>query len=94
VSKSGTGKSDTLTGTTRNDTLRGRGGNDTLRGLAGNDLLVGGSGKDKLFGGTANDRLEARDGERDLVDCGDGRDAATVDRRDVVRNCEQVTRRP
>jgi hypothetical protein len=46
-----------------------------------------------LKGGPGNDVLLAADGKRDLVDCGKGRDRATVDRIDRVRGCESVTRK-
>jgi hypothetical protein len=92
VSKTGTRRNDPLTGTVGNDRLYGLGGNDVLRGLAGNDLLVGGSGKDRLFGGAGGDTLLAADGNVDLVDCGAGRDAATVDRSDRVSACERIQR--
>src|SRR5439155_20786500 len=76
VTKVGTAHDDVLRGTARNDTLRGLGGNDTLWGLGGSDLLVGGTGRDRLYGGPGNDNLQARDGRRDAVDCGTGRDTA------------------
>ena len=38
--------------------------------------------------------LEARDGEKDTIDCGSGYDTVIVDKDDVVnKNCEQVVRR-
>lgn len=40
-----------------------------------------------------NDTLQARNGLRDFVDCGAGRDTAYVDRIDVVRHCERVLRK-
>ena len=92
VTKTGTPRADTLNGTPRDDTLRGRGGDDVLRGLGGDDLVMGGPGRDKLYGGTANDRLLARDGQPDIVDCGPGRDSATIDARDTVKGCERVER--
>jgi Ca2+-binding RTX toxin-like protein len=82
----------TLMGTSRNDVLNGLGGNDVLRGLDGNDVLRGGAGRDLLFGGAGNDVLYARDGERDRLDCGAGRDVAYVDKLDTVAHCEQVHR--
>jgi RTX calcium-binding nonapeptide repeat (4 copies)/Domain of unknown function DUF11 len=89
----GTGRADRLRGTSGGDKLYGRAGNDTLTGLAGNDLLDGGSGRDVLDAGAGNDTLRARDGQRDIVRCGAGRDLALVDRRDVVaRDCENVRR--
>ena len=94
---------DRLVGTTRADTLRGLGGGDTLLGLGGDDLLdggggndtlVGGAGADRLVGGPGNDVASVRDGRRDRVACGPGRDRVLADRLDVVaRDCEVVLRR-
>jgi len=39
------------------------------------------------------DVIFARDGERDVIDCGTERDTAVVDRLDVVSNCERVLRK-
>jgi hypothetical protein len=96
---SGTARADRLRGTAANDVmyglggsdvLLGRKGNDVLYGGRGNDVLDGGPGSDRLFGGPGNDTLRARDGRRDLVDCGPGRDVAFVDRIDRVSGCEVV----
>jgi len=76
-----------------NDHVDGKAGNDKIYGDAGNDALVGGSGRDSMFGGTGNDTFWAVDGARDVVDCGSGKDTATVDRFDVARGCERVIRR-
>ncbi|MDQ4048296.1 MAG: hypothetical protein M3131_02800, partial [Actinomycetota bacterium] len=66
-------------------------GNDTLLGGRGDDRLSGGGGGDRLSGGPGKDRIAARDGRRDLVDCGAGRrDVAVVDPLDRVRRCERV----
>ena len=100
---SGTARADRMTGTAANDVLYGLGGadlllggkgNDVLYGGRGNDVLDGGPGNDRLFGGPGNDTLRARDGRRDLVDCGPGRDRAVVDRIDRVSGCELVRRSP
>ncbi len=89
----GTNGPNTLRGTSGPDRIYGRGGNDHLYGLAGNDLVDGGPGSDHLYGGTGNDTLSARDGTRDYLDCGPGRDVAIVDNIDVVAsNCETVRR--
>jgi hypothetical protein len=88
----GTSYADVLNGLGGNDTLLGRGGADVVRGGAGNDTLVGGPGRDTLLGGPGNDVLQARDGVRDVVDCGAGKDVATVDRVDRVIGCETVRR--
>lgn len=82
------------------DLVRGGARRDELDGGLGDDRLIGGAGLDVLAGGPGADGLQAREdrsaGERtrkDRVDCGTGRrDRATVDRRDVVRRCERVTR--
>jgi Ca2+-binding RTX toxin-like protein len=98
---SGSAKADRITGTTGADLIYGLGGadvllglngNDVLNGGRGNDLLDGGRGLDRLFGGPGNDTLRARDGRRDVVDCGPGRDSAAVDRIDRVSGCERVKR--
>jgi CSLREA domain-containing protein len=100
--KTGTQRNNVLKGTSGSDLLRGLGGNDILKGFAGadcldggsgNDTLIGGSGKDKLSGGPGSDVINAADHQRDVVDCGKGRDRATVDRIDRVRGCEKVKRK-
>ena len=99
--KRGTNRSDALTGTPAGDRLLGLGGNDRLVGLTGDDCLSGGSGNDRLTGGRGRNRyaagagrdtVNARNRQRDIVDCGPGRDRATVDRVDRVRRCERVRR--
>jgi hypothetical protein len=42
-----------------------------------------------LDGGSGNDRIQARDGTRDTVDGGGGRDTVTADRSDRVRHVER-----
>ncbi len=78
-----------------------RSGNDQLNGGPGVDLLVGGRGddvfrpgpgRDTIKGGSGRDRIRARDGTRDRVRCGPGRDAVTADARDRLRGCELVLR--
>lgn len=95
---------DALDGSSGGERLLGRSGDDHLRGFAGDDLLFGGAGgdtinggpgRDALIGGAGDDRLEARDGERDYLNCGTGRDVALVDQEDrVARGCEVVRRSP
>jgi Ca2+-binding RTX toxin-like protein len=72
------------------DRLVGGDSPDRLDGGNKDDTLVGGAGKDRLFGDNGSDRLKARDGQRDLVDGGRGRDRARVDAKDRVRGVEQV----
>jgi Ca2+-binding RTX toxin-like protein len=83
---------DTLCGGPGNDSLYGGSGSDRLSGNAGNDRLEGGAGKDSLAGGAGRDRINAKDGKRDRVDCGAGRDTATVDKKDRLRHCERTKR--
>jgi Ca2+-binding RTX toxin-like protein len=71
---------DRVSGDAGSDRLFGGAGADTLLGLAGNDVLLGGIGRDRLLGGVGNDVIFARDGRRDIVDGGPGRDRATLDR--------------
>jgi Ca2+-binding RTX toxin-like protein len=84
----GTG-SDRLYGQDGRDNLSGSAGNDRLSAGTGNDRIVAGSGRDQVFGSAGNDLIDVRDGSRDVVSCGSGRDTVVRDRRDVLRNCER-----
>lgn len=88
----GTNGRDRITGGRGGDRIRGRGGDDRLSGGRGRDCISGGTGNDRINGGSGRDRISAVDGTRDRVNCGSGVDRARVDRRDVVRRCEHVTR--
>ncbi len=89
---SGSGGNDRLKGGAGKDSLNGDAGKDKLAGGSGKDKLNGGKGRDSLSGGSGNDSLNARDGARDSVDCGKGKDKAKADRLDRVRGCEKVQR--
>jgi dienelactone hydrolase len=79
---------DCLYGEDGNDRLGGDAGADKLKGGAGNDRLKGGDGPDVLGGGPGADVLKAKDGERDKLKCGPGRDRVRADRRDKLgRGC-------
>lgn len=89
----GTKRADTLVGTAGKDRLLGYGGNDWLRALAGHDVLDGGPGTDILSGGPGNDIVFARDGARDRIYCGAGKDRVVADALDRAQNdCETVLR--
>jgi RTX calcium-binding nonapeptide repeat (4 copies)/WD40-like Beta Propeller Repeat len=97
----GTAKADKLTGTLGADTIHGNGGNDRISGGAGADKLYGdagndtinaGAGRDSVYGGSGKDTIQARDRERDVIDCGSGRDTVVADKTDVVKGCETVKR--
>ncbi len=82
---------DQLSGGTGNDVLYGEAGNDTIDGGSFDDSINGGSGADTLRGGSGGDFINADDGERDVIDCGLGRDRVLADAIDIVdRNCEDV----
>jgi glucose/arabinose dehydrogenase/PKD repeat protein len=85
---------DLVLGEAGNDRLHGGSGRDELIGGGGADVLVGGGGRDRLFGRRGNDFISSRDGRRDIVDCGRGRDRVRADLLDRIRrNCEVVERR-
>ncbi len=89
--KGGSGR-DKVSGGRGADKSKGGSGRDKVKGGSGRDRLSGGSGRDKLKSGGGSDRVKARDGKRDKVNCGRGRDRATVDANDRVRKCERVKR--
>jgi Ca2+-binding RTX toxin-like protein len=90
------------------DVIDGKGGNDTIEAGYGDDVITGGPGRDTINAdagagactflvcrvGAGNDRVNVRDGERDSVICGPGRDTVIADKKDVIaRDCERITRR-
>jgi Ca2+-binding RTX toxin-like protein len=96
----GTRGRDRLRGTPGNDVICAYGGRDVVNGLGGSDIVFGGPGadnikggrgKDALYGNAGRDRFNSRDGKRDRVRGGAGNDRARVDRRDRVRQVEQVS---
>lgn len=76
----------------------GGGGNDTTIGAPGAKLrgvviAHGGPGQDVLSApAVPRDVIMSRDYARDTVSCGAGRDRLVSDRRDALRECEQVPR--
>ena len=87
----GSNRADVINGRGGGDEIRGRGGKDVLRGGPGGDAIGGGKGFDRLIGGRGGDRIAARDRRPDEIDCGAGRDVATVDRHeDGVFDCERL----
>jgi hypothetical protein len=93
-SVSGMAGNDSLHGDAGRDVLSGDAGRDLLRGGAGPDTLTGGAGIDRILGGPGKDLIRARNGGRDRVDCGPGRDTAILDTRDVAVRCEVIRRPP
>ncbi|MCA1656289.1 MAG: PKD domain-containing protein, partial [Actinobacteria bacterium] len=85
---------DRLRGGVGRDRLRGGTDGDQIFGGGSRDSLSGGPGADGISGGAGNDRIAARDGKRDGIRCGPGRDSVVADRLDrVARDCERVSRR-
>jgi Ca2+-binding RTX toxin-like protein len=95
----GTRRADVLEGTPGADVICAFGGNDVIRGRGGDDVIYAGSGKDKVTpgggrdtvsAGAGDDRIFARDGKRDRIDGGRGRDRASIDRKlDKVTRVER-----
>jgi Ca2+-binding RTX toxin-like protein len=77
------------------DTSDGGDGNDMLWALARVDVsAIGDAEGDELSGGNGRDLFLVRDGEVDLVHCGEGHDRVVADQFDQVDNdCERVNRR-
>jgi Ca2+-binding RTX toxin-like protein len=102
---------DTINGGDGNDRIFVNAGADTATGGAGNDdlwamarvdaTLDGNTTVDRLDGGVGDDRFHARDGEADVITCGEGIDVARLDVVDVISDatvanpngsCERVER--
>ena len=81
---------DIVDGGAGRDRVEGGAGDDRVLGAGGDDTLVGGAGIDQFDGGAGADTLLARDGRRDFVDGGLGRDRATVDAGDWVSLVERI----
>ena len=91
----GGGGADKLFANQGRDREDGGAGDDVLWALSRKDVAsIGDADGDELSGGPGNDRFRVRDGEVDLVHCGDGRDTVLADQFDQVDNdCERVLRR-
>ena len=73
--------------------IAGQDGDDFITGSDGPDSLDGGAGRDRISGRGGNDTIRVRDGERDVVRCGDGHDTVLADRIDTIgRDCERTSR--
>lgn len=98
--------SDDMDGDSGDDVLEGRGGDDDLDGgpySKGSDVIDGGDGdddlsdgdastRDRFSGGPGKDAIYASDAARDQVDCGAGKDKASLDSRDPPpAGCETDT---
>lgn len=95
---------DRIRGGDGNDVIFVGAGRDIAYGGDGDDVIYAKSRRDidgrhdrdgdRVYGGKGNDVINTRDGERDLVACGDGRDRAVLDHKDrILGGCERVQRR-
>jgi hypothetical protein len=75
---------DCLYGNKGADRLGGDAGADRLKGGADDDRLDGGDGRDVIGGGPGADTIHSKDGERDRVRCGPGKDKVIADRKDKL----------
>jgi Ca2+-binding RTX toxin-like protein len=77
------------------DSSDGGDGHDVLWALARADVIaIGDPDGDELSGGAGGDLFRVRDGEVDVVHCGDGVDLVLADQFDELDNdCERVIRR-
>jgi Ca2+-binding RTX toxin-like protein len=67
---------DSIFGGDGRDYIDGGDDNDTVDGQGDNDTVIGGFNDDSIMGGDGNDVLSNSDGEADVIDGGDGFDAA------------------
>ena len=74
------------------DRISGGRGNDVLIGGAANDIITDATGSNRVSGGGGADVISVRNGKRDIVNCGTGRDRISADRHDKLKRCEKVRR--
>jgi Ca2+-binding RTX toxin-like protein len=86
----GNSGSDRLSGNSGNDRLSGGSGNDRLSGGSGKDRLKGGSGRNRYSGGSGGDSINSKNGRKETVRCGSGRDKVRADGSDRLIGCEVV----
>ena len=91
-----------LTGTEHSDRIKGTPDADMINALGGPDLVLAradvsgpdDTAGDTVDGGAGDDTIHVRDGEQDVVTCGDGNDKVFADFKDVVdTSCETVIRK-
>ena len=63
---------------------------DRLVGAGGDDFLIGGPGADRFDSAGGRDQIWAREGDRDQIACGPGRDFGKADRKDRTLSCEDL----
>jgi N-acetylglucosamine-6-sulfatase len=84
----GTNGNDSLSGSRLYDIICAYAGDDTISAGAGPDWIFAGAGHDIVRTGTGDDHVMLRDGIRDAVNCGGGRDVVRADASDRLAECE------
>ena len=74
------------------DRLIGGRGRDVVLAGGGNDIVSDSGGRNKVSGGSGSDVISVRNGQRDVVHCGKGRDRVSADRVDKLSGCEKTRR--
>ena len=97
----GQADSDALNGGDGNDRIEGGDSADRIAGGRGNDVLIAGAandivtdsgGSNRVDAGAGADVISVRNGRRDVVSCGAGKDRISADRGDKLKGCEKVRR--
>jgi Ca2+-binding RTX toxin-like protein len=83
---------DRLEGGGAADRVAGGSGADVLLAGGGNDIVTDSAGRNKVDAGSGADVISVRNGARDTVRCGKGRDRVSADRFDKLSGCEKVRR--
>jgi hypothetical protein len=60
---------------------------------AAGNVVIGTAAAERISTLGGNDTVDVADGEVDTLDCGPGVDTVVADRADMLRHCENVTRR-
>ena len=74
------------------DRISGGRGNDVLKSGAANDIVTDAGGSNRVDAGGGADVISVRNGKRDVVNCGAGKDRISADRGDKLKSCEKVRR--
>jgi hypothetical protein len=82
-----------IRGNRNKDKLKGGQNDEKIKGGKGNDVINPGPGQDAVDAGPGNDEANTADGEVDRLNGGKGKDGATVDKVDKVKNVEKVKRK-
>jgi Ca2+-binding RTX toxin-like protein len=84
----------TIQGGQKRDVIQGGQSGEQINTGKGKDDVNAGPGNDDVNTGPGNDKIDTKDGEKDKVNGGKGNDdKATVDKKDDVRNVEDVKRK-